>query len=62
MGKIVCPPDCPDRSSTCHAGCERYAAFVRVQAAEYDRRILRRKYAEMLTDRTRRIRRRMGWK
>ncbi len=26
--KKPCPPDCPERSGTCHAECPRYLAFV----------------------------------
>lgn len=25
-----CVKDCPDRSATCHAECEKYAEFVRM--------------------------------
>ena len=38
MSKGPCPPDCAERSATCHGGCEKYQAFVVKQQASYARR------------------------
>jgi hypothetical protein len=35
-----CKRDCPGRSPTCHAECEKYAAFTQQQAESYKKRLL----------------------
>lgn len=34
MSKNPCVKDCPNRSATCHAECEKYAAFAKDREAE----------------------------
>ena len=33
-----CTQDCPDRSPKCHAKCEAYLEYVKLNAAERERR------------------------
>ena len=35
-----CKRDCPGRSPTCHAECEKYAMFTQKQAESYKKRLL----------------------
>lgn len=35
-----CKRDCPGRSPTCHAECEKYAMFTQQQAESYKKRML----------------------
>ena len=39
MAYKVCPPDCEDRSPTCHATCERYLAYEKKKAEETEAKI-----------------------
>lgn len=34
----VCPPDCPDRSVSCHSECENYLAAREKRLKEYEAR------------------------
>lgn len=36
---IPCHKDCPQRSSDCHAGCERYAKYVAYRRFIYGKRL-----------------------
>lgn len=39
--KIPCTRECQDRSATCHATCEKYAAYVEANKAEAQRRLIK---------------------
>ena len=45
MKKVIpcCPPDCPERSATCHATCKRWADYVILRDMEYAERDKRRR-------------------
>lgn len=42
--KIVCKPDCPDRSHDCHGQCEKYKAYRAECDKEMQERFQKNKY------------------
>lgn len=69
MSSNPCVKDCPNRSATCHAECERYAAFAKEREAVLAQKNKQQSiesrldgYAVEMAIKARRRRRRPGWK
>lgn len=53
----LCPPDCPDRSATCHSECEKYLKYHGKQRVEYERRAKAQDMGNYLRDSQKRCKR-----
>lgn len=52
-----CKRDCPGRSPTCHAECEKYKAYTEQQREDYKRRVFEFEVACAQMDAQRRMKR-----
>lgn len=47
MVQTCCPPDCSDRSATCHATCEKQKSYWKGKEKEYQEKAEQRKINEI---------------